>query len=249
MPNPDNVDAPVTLVGPGRSGTTLVTQIFRRHSCFFAVGESASLVYTTYKQLNSYLRNTGRIPGDRTVPDAARDAVYAMLCSAYPSEEERWFQKPIFLPTVNRAFETPEEFGSWYWEASCHLFPRGRWLTVVREPVSTAASIMVRWGNTEEHAFRRIENSFRLMLHPASRLGMVMPFEFLQAKPRRAVRALLGFADVPFEQPCMGAFRANQARNPDVPRPTGLVPPRSVMDLYEQLLDRADSAHLAATAD
>src|SRR5262245_16290669 len=244
MPNPSNADAPVTLIGPGRSGTTLVTRIFRQHSHFFAIAESANLVYTTFHQLSRYLRNTGPIPGGRSIPEAARDAVHAMLCAAYPSEEPRWFHKPISVPAVHRDFPSPEEFGAWYWATSDRLFPRGRFLTVIREPAETAASAMVRWGDSEERAFKRIERAFQLLLHGNSRLGLVMPFESLREEPESAVRVLLEFAEAPFEKAALSVFEKQHAVNPDVPQPAGLVVPDAISQMYQQLLGRAGARQI-----
>lgn len=240
MPNAENVDAPVTLVGPGRSGTTLVTRIFRKHSQFSAMGESANLVYGSFHQLTRQLRNTGPIPGDRSIDEAARDAVRAMLCSAYPSEQPRWFQKPIHVPTVHRDFDDPEAFDAWYWRTTDLVFPRGRFLTVVRDPADVAASSMVRWGGSEEKIFSRIRSTLRLLLHPDSRLGLALPFEWLRTDPEGAARALLDFAGAPFEERTLAAFDRQHAANPDVDRPTGLVVPRDVSTMYDELLSMAE---------
>lgn len=240
MPNARNVDAPVTLVGPGRSGTTLVTQIFRRHPDFFAVGESVDLVWSTYRQLDRHLRNTGRFPGDRSLAETKRDGVHGLLCGTYPSPERFWFHKPIFVPSVSRGFASPEEFRAWFWQAADEIFPRGRFLTVLREPADNAASIMVRWNNSEAQAFARLEECYRLMLHADSRVGLVLPFEELQDRPEDSTRRLLAFAGAPYDAACLAPFSRAQAPNPDAPRPTGLVVPPVVRELYERLLAGAE---------
>lgn len=245
MPNAGNVDAPITLVGPGRSGTTLITGIFERHSQFSVVGESAHLVWSSYYWLNRWLRNTGPFPGERTLSETARDGVYASLCATYPAAEPHWFHKPIFEPAVHIRFADQHKFRSWYWETSRELFPRGRFLTVLRDPATTAASTMQRWDNTEEQAFTRIRRVYELMLHPASRVELVLRFDDLQQRPEETVRRLMAFAGVSFEPAQMTAFDWRYVPNTGE-RPTGLKVPAAVQDLYEQLLDRAERSATGA---
>lgn len=239
MPNKENIESPVTLIGPGRSGTTLVTNIFRQHPEFRAVGETTNLVFTTYRTLEESLPFCGAIRGHREPKEAARDTVHGMLLDLYGSKRPRWFQKPIFLPRIHHTWKSFDAFASWYWDVFSSLFPYARVFTVARDPAETAASIMTRWGNSAEQAFRRLNLCYQLMLYPTSRLQLVLPFRELLDKPEQAVRTLLDFSDTPYHPKCMDAFGHRHAVNPDTERPTELLVPPQVEDLYSRLLQLA----------
>ncbi len=249
MPNARNVEAPVTLLGPGRSGSTLITALFRKHPDFQAVGESASLVWSSFYWQTRWLSNTGRFPGGRDMDEVARDGVHGLLCSTYPSANRRWFHKPIFEPDIAPifervagrvvAFEDPEEYRAWYWRVSRLIFPEGRFFTVLRDPAENAASIMQRWRNGEERAFARLRSVYELMAHPDSRLGLVIPFEQLQQQPEEAVRRILDFAGAPFDASLMSVFEQEHAPNASDRERASVQTPKAVQDLYDELLARA----------
>ncbi|WP_193143402.1 sulfotransferase [Fluviibacterium sp. MJW13] len=72
MPNRTNLTAPICLVGLGRSGTTLVTNIFRRHPGFQSLGETANLVYSTFRHIEKSLPISGPRNQNRSDQDVAR---------------------------------------------------------------------------------------------------------------------------------------------------------------------------------
>ncbi|WP_418275960.1 sulfotransferase [Isoptericola jiangsuensis] len=241
MVNPRNVTSPVSLVAHGRSGTTFITNVFRRHPDFRAIGETANTVFATYRSLETSLPWTGPIRGRRPVEDASRDAVHAMLFELFGANMPRWFHKPIVVPTVTLSdeFPTHAEFCTWYWETFDRLFPDGMTFTVVRDPAETARSSMIRWGGTLVETYARMERAFELVLHPRSRVAHVLEFEALQSDPERFIRDLLAIADARFDQACLTAIDGRFAVNPksSLPAPEWVAP--RVAALYDELRSRA----------
>ncbi|WP_344249089.1 sulfotransferase [Isoptericola hypogeus] len=231
--------SPVSLVGWGRSGTTFVTNVFRRHPDFRALGETADVVFSTYGQIERSLAYTGPIRGGRSVDTAARDAVHAVLVELYGSGKPRWFQKPIMVPGIADTFPSIDAFGTWYWATFRSLFPDGRVLTVVRDPAETVRSSMIRWGGSVERNFARLDEMLQLLLHRDSLLERVFTFESLQETPEAFIRGVLEFADARFDPACLETIKGRFAVNPvsDISAPTYV--PGGVAERYDELRARA----------
>jgi hypothetical protein len=213
MPNIANISAPVCLVGPGRSGTTLVTNIFRRHPECQSLGETANLIFSAYYHIEKALPLCGPRAHDLSVEDAALLSIYSMLFKLYPSARKFWFQKPIFTPAVQTFFQDESEFGTWYWSRSAALFPDARYFTVLRDPNEVAKSAMTRWGWEVRAVNRNLLRTYRLLAHPDSRVSFAIDFDELTNDPEATTRRLLEFAQMPFRKRCLSAFDQQHAPN------------------------------------
>lgn len=239
MPNRDNLTRPVCLVGLGRSGTTLITNIFRRHPDFQSLGETANLVFSTYYHIEKSLPITGPRNAERSDQIAARDCVYKILLDLYASRRPLWFQKPILVPSViSMSRQNIAEFGTWYWSASHTLFPEGRFFTVMREPADVLKSSMIRWGWSFDHGVATLRRVYALLLHPDSRVTLAMPFADLQREPEASVAQLLAFSGAAFDERCMAAFNRPHAPNPPQREVQLGEIPEDILTSYAEILQR-----------
>ena len=163
MPNINTIDRPVSLVGTGRSGTTLLTNVFRQHPAFESYGETANLLFPSYYYAEKCLPFCRPKINNDNAAEHATIATRAMLNGVFPDEKEYWFHKPIMIPSVRRNFDNFELFASWYWQTYKNLFPEAYTMTVIRRPESVIASYMRRWGQTIEQASSNYKFTYCLL--------------------------------------------------------------------------------------
>ena len=215
MPNPGNIRAPASLIGSGRSGTTLVTAILRRHRDVQALGETGNLIFSPLFHIEKTLPLCGPGYDKASAPSAAVDQVHRLLIDLFPSDAPRWFHKPIMMPAARRMFKEDADFHAWFWEACERLFPDARWFTVVRDWRDVARSSMRRWNWTADVAIRSQARLAGMLLHPTSRLGLALDFATLVGDPEGSTRRLLDFLDLPWDPACLTAFDQAHAPNRD----------------------------------
>lgn len=237
MPNRRNVERPITLVGLGRSGTTLVYSIFDKHPKVQALGETGNLVYSSYLHILESLPHCGERKRGESLEEAAARSVHAVLNRTFPSRSKHWFQKPIRIPTVARHYMKDfPSFVDFYWRASEVLFPGGRFLTVLRNPHDVVVSSMTRWKMEPGDCIRMLRWNYDLMLSPASRVALYLDFDELSLKKEESVRKLLEFSGVGFHKRCLNAYSWKHAENPqrtsDLPE---IEIPDDVLARYELL--------------
>ena len=213
MPNRENIRRPITLVGAGRSGTTLLTDVFRAHPDCESLGETGDAIFSCYHHLQSTLPFCGPFFDAENASGLAREAVYASLLSFATSERARWFHKPIHVPKVHRLFDDTEVFLRWWWEAQRTLFPEALVFTVLRDPSDVVVSSMRRWNRSLERAVGELELLYRWLLHESSCCRFALRFEELVDEPERSVRALLGRVGLPFDERCLEACARMHAPN------------------------------------
>src|SRR5580700_8692261 len=122
MPNATTVDAPVTLLGSGRSGTSLVASLFQHHPDCAVVGETANVIFGIWTALRSSAPFVAPLVADgQAVPDDERAGrlVRAAFQATFPDDRHAWMQKPIGVPKVlmDRFGEEAgrSEAGTLYW--------------------------------------------------------------------------------------------------------------------------------------
>lgn len=197
MPNPDNITAPIGLVGAGRSGTSLLSQVFQRHPDFQFCGETVNLIFGTWHAVElsgpsipPLLEEGAWVEDDERAARAVRDVFVRCL----RSDEPRWFQKPIGNPIAFR-MKFGEDYdrdaaGSWYWRVLRTCFPDARWFSVVRHPCDVVLSARSFWGQDEATSWFNLGVTASLLTHPDSLVEHVLQFEDLASDGARHLREL-----------------------------------------------------------
>ncbi len=100
MPNIRNIESPITLIAHSRSGTSVLLRAFGLHPDVEAVGETANLVFTTWRALEQ-ISGLTRYGNADCSADAAVLVRNAFL-HAFPSPKRHWMHKPIGVPRIHR---------------------------------------------------------------------------------------------------------------------------------------------------
>lgn len=208
MPNTANITAPITIVGNGRSGTSLISQIFHAHPNCHYVGETVNLIHSVSHAM------TCSLPESRW-PDVP-DAIRGHFLQFFPSPASRWMHKPIGVPvTINFYRDREDEFLDWFWQVLEDVFPDACYLTVLRHPLDILHSSHEWWGRS----YAAIANSNRLVAklitHPRSKVDYAVHFEEFVASPESSVRSLLDHAELPFHGDCLQPFERQHASKRD----------------------------------
>jgi hypothetical protein len=182
MPSPANILSPITLFSYGRSGTSLLSDVFLRHPNVFVIGETGPLIFDTWSALESGLPNCReRVrDGQGMLPVRARciEAVRSLFLAEFPSDLDRWMQKPIGLPETIKAKATWEDCdgaATWYWDTFSALFPASCTLMAFRNPFDTIASA-VRYSGIETVA---VAKDLLLMLKILNKCPSELPIVLL----------------------------------------------------------------------
>jgi Sulfotransferase family len=240
MPNIRNIESPITLIGHGRSGTSVLLRAFDAHPDVEAVGESANLIFTTWRALDQIagLTRYGRA-------DPAADAsvlVRNAFLQVFPSPKRHWMHKPIGVPRAWRDFaaDDPDGFVAWYWRAFDASFPGARIFSVLRHPKDVFVSSKRYHGFTDEQIWRNQALIYRILGHAKESLRIVIRHRDLIAAPEAVLRKLCDAVELPFDEQMLKAFEVLQ------------VPARGTMfGSRDELLARRESAfsHHAQRAD
>ncbi len=205
VPDPSNVTSPITLVGYGRSGTSLIMHVLGDHPNVEICGETQSLIAGTWHAAE---RLKGIVRPDQTLADGAdhRDRCAAAVRAAFlamfpPNGRPRWMHKPIGIPWV---FHT-EKFSSlpfqdrcaWYWDVFGRCFPDAKVLTILRHPYDVVLSAERYWGTPHDRSWRGIVSMARLLDHADSRVDHAVSFAEMASDPEAEITRLLTFAELP----------------------------------------------------
>jgi hypothetical protein len=212
MPNPSNIEEPVVLVAYGRSGTSLMGEVFAHHPDFSSVGETANLIFGAWHALEfsagviAPLEENGRTVEARE--RAGRVVRQAMLTCA-PDDRSYWFQKPIGVPlAISTRYGDGEwaEAAEWYWEVMRRSFPRAKYFTVLRHPCDVVASARAYWGYEEGTLWWSLGLLSYIVGHPSSPVRYAIGYDDLVQDGEAAVRDLFAYLEVPFHERVLGAF-------------------------------------------
>src|SRR5438552_8815533 len=173
MPNRHNIDAPITLVGFGRSGSSLVSDVFDRHPDVRFVGETVNLIFGSWYALEY---SSGNIPalheGRRWVPEEERAGrvVRETFLTCFPDNRRYWFHKPSDVPTtvISRFDETQwSDAAEWFWKVMHASFPKGTFFTILRHPCDIVLSGKGYWGYDELTMWWSLGYMAYLLAHPS----------------------------------------------------------------------------------
>jgi hypothetical protein len=230
MPNSENIRAPISLIGYGRSGTSVLFRAFAAHPGVDAVGESANLIFTTWRALEqiSGITRYGNIDAKDYAEDAAGLVRNAFL-NIFPSDKPYWMQKPIGIPRVHREFKVTEseEFVEWYWKVFTNSFPNSKNFSVVRHPKDVFLSARRYWKFPAEGIWRTLSLMYRIISYRTENFRIVVRHADLNSRPAEVVRAIAEAVELPYDESMLQAFE------------TLHVPvPGTVFGSREQLLER-----------
>jgi len=191
------IESPITLVGLGRSGTTLIERAFASTSSVCSCGETGGIIFGTYAgALDSYFHSPGLRYDSREL--FAADVVRRLFSSLFNiSEASHWFHKPAGIPKMiswpnykskNDRFEFPTQ---WYWETLDAVFPNARYITVLRNPWDIVTSRMIFSGWPEMGGWDDIKIMYDFISARSHNMEILF-FEDLVNDPYSEISTLFG---------------------------------------------------------
>jgi|GEM_PF-3033210 len=212
MPNRSNIDAPITLVGFGRSGSSLLSNVFGRHPDFQFVGETTNLIFGSWYAVEY---SAGNIPAlqerYRFVPEDERAGrvVRETFLTCFPDSRRYWFHKPIGVPTtvVARFDQTQwSDAAEWFWKVMHISFPKGKFFTLLRNPCDIVLSGKAYWGYDELTMWWALGYMAYLLAHPASPIEYAISYDSLVRNSEEEMYKLFTYLDIPFHREMLSAF-------------------------------------------
>ena len=207
MPTQKNVKRPFTLIGNGRSGTSLVSKLFNAHpDCFFA-GETVNLIHGVWRSLECSL------PANRhgDIPETLRK----QFLHLFPSKKRYWMQKPIGIPIIAGTFPEEEQFYEWYWSVVTETFPEARFFTVLRHPLDVLISSDQWWDYGMPAIVESNRKIAKLLTHPDSPVEIAVNYHELIQSPQLEVTRLFSLMEMPEHERCMTVFDHGHVLNPE----------------------------------
>ena len=214
MPNSLNINAPITLVANGRSGTSLIQSIFANHPSFDICGENSALIFGVWhsiERMEGIVRPDPELKAQPNHNLRCGKAVRAAMLETFRQPNKRfWMQKPIGIPWVwgilgHRGLSDDEK-ASWYWEVLAESFPKGTNITVLRHPYDVVLSAMNYWGITAKQAWDSVVKVARILDHPKSDITHAVVYDRLVQEPLAETELLFEAINRPFNPLSLKAF-------------------------------------------
>ena len=210
----DKLKAPITLISHGRSGTSLLQNVFAAHPNVSVAGETADLIFSTWY---SIWRAKGIVPGlfDETGKlvsweNRAASGVRAVFNEIFNLNTKYWMQKPIAQPFVmgylRKKGDSEEDWFRLYWQILDQVFPKGKFVTILRDPRDVVLSSTEYWGRDQSIIWRDIATMARCILHPSSKIKFAVNFDELVEEPEQTLKSLFSHIDVPYNKKILSAF-------------------------------------------
>lgn len=182
--------SPITLIGIGRSGTTLLEKAFDASSEVYACGETAGILFGTYAgALDSFFYSEKTDYLDRD--EFASHVVRSLFQALFPIDNNKfWFHKPAGIPkmipwerfrTAQDRYEFPTE---WYWKVFDNVFPHAKYLTVLRNPWEIIRSRMIFSGWPEAGGWEDIKIMYNFLTERSEKIEFLF-FDDLVKDPHQ----------------------------------------------------------------
>jgi hypothetical protein len=220
MPNLSNIDAPVTLIAPGRSGTSLISAIFAGNPDVSVCGETVDLVFDLW---NAAQRSISHISPPLTsaalaaIDERVSTFVRQGFLSLLSDDNAFWFQKPIGIPFAFSPallhFDSWDDRADLYWTVMRTVFPRGRFFTVLRHPCDVVMSFKKRFDADEHTSWAVMGFLAHIIGHPKSLVRYAVSYDRLITDSEATVRSLLSFLEIPYDSRMMDAFNTVHTRS------------------------------------
>lgn len=206
MPTELNINAPLTLISYGRSGTSLISNIMGMSSDIHFVGETAGLIFFTALGLE-----VSKDVVDLSHPDfkaKGPECIRQLFLRLFQSEKARWFQKPIGIPEAfNTLFnKTTDEKNIWYWNVLKETFPDALYLTVLRNPIDVAVSSVLYWGYNVPDTMNQLARMAEIITHPLSLISYAVLYDNLVEQPQREISELCRWAHLDYSDDMLKAL-------------------------------------------
>lgn len=222
MPNQQNIESPITLISFGRSGTSLLSNIFNYHPEIRSINETVNLIFGIWHTVEMAAFVTDPVLLENGViisnEERAARAVRQTFLTCFPDDQAYWFQKPIGPPQVlsdkfadglgeNRWTEAAE----WYWQVMTLSFPKAKYFTILRHPCDVVLSAQAYWGSDPIDIWTQLGVMACFLSHPASPVQYAVHYEELVQNKERTVRDLFAYLELPFHDQVLEAFSQSYA--------------------------------------
>ena len=218
----EKIKSPITLISHGRSGTSLLQNIFDAHPDISVAGETADLIFSTWYSL---WRAKGIIPGlienGQVVPWKKRAArgVRAVFDEIFNLETQYWMQKPIGQPFVSNYLRkqgsTLDEWFELYWSILDDVFPTGKYITILRHPCDVVLSAQGYWNREESQIWGGIATMARCILHKSSKISYAVNFDALVEQPELSLKNLFSHLEIVYTPEVLQALNYIYVPNKD----------------------------------
>jgi hypothetical protein len=213
MPNTKNINAPIVLISAGRSGTTLLSDIFSRHPDCDVCGETVDLIFDLWSagqrsvsHIASESQKQACASVDSQIAQLVRDGFLSLLDANKP----QWFHKPIGIPFAFESALTDvsawDEKAEFYWKVMGKVFPGAKFFTILRHPCDIVMSYKNRFGCDEQRCWMILGFMAHIICHPSSLVQYAVPYNALAHNGETALRSLLAFLEMDFHPEMMEAF-------------------------------------------
>lgn len=213
MPNEHNIKRPFVLVGPGRSGTSLVSNLIVKNDDVEFVGETASLIFGLWDSMEQSAAITRHITTEKnaqtTIMTRADEVIRGAFCHLYPDPKKYWFQKPIGVPKFilnNFDYVETQKSGEAYWKVLKTCFPEGKFFTILRHPFDIVLSSSSYWGWDQESIWKNISWMAKLILHNDSPVNYAIDFKNLVEDHKNQTKELCFYLGINFNDKMLEAF-------------------------------------------
>lgn len=208
--------SPVTLISHGRSGTSLLQNVFANHPEFSVAGETADIIFGTWYSLSMAEKLVpGLFENGKLVPWNERIArsVRAVFQEMFQFQKPRWMHKPISQPAIMgyilKARDlTIEGWLEAYWRILGEAFPTGSFITIIRHPYDVVLSAGQYWGRDQARVWSDMATMARCVTHPSSKINFAVLYDELVATPEAVLMRLFHHLQIPYDPAVLKAFES-----------------------------------------
>lgn len=221
MPNERNIAGPITSIGMGRSGTTLLQACFQAHPEVQALNETAGLIFGLAAGAHEC-----PLPSKQHFQDEAEFAGHVIrntFIATEPSHKPVWYHKPIGLPKlINWGWQDGRRTASgfpveWYWKVLQAAFPHSIYVVCLRNPWDVVLSYERFTGWAQVDVWRDIADLYEAIEIGSEKLQHVFFFDDLIEEPEKALRDVCDSVGARFISDMLSGFAERQAMRAEDP--------------------------------